>query len=84
MHMFVGTLNKGKSIKGYLRNKLIEVHNIRKRHDEIVEELEKRGRWNHQSPLPEFKSEVLGEVDIEANQRELARRCERCRKLQEV
>jgi len=83
-HMFVGTVNKGKSIAGYLKNGLVEVHRIREYHDAIVEELQSRGGWSHQSPLPDFKEEVLGKVDVEANRKELAKRCERCRKLQEV
>jgi hypothetical protein len=83
-HMFAGTINKGKSIAGYLRNGLVEVHRLREYHDAVVEELTKRGRWNHKTPLPAFKEEVLGKVDAEANLKELARRCERCRKLQEV
>lgn len=84
MHMIVGTINKGKSIRGYVNGGLMEVHNIRKRHDEIVKELERRGRWHHKSPLPEFEEMFLGKVNVEANKLELARRCERCRKIQEV
>lgn len=82
MHMFVGTINKGISIKGYIAKGLVEVEHIRKRHDEIAEELVRRGGC-HQSPLPNFESRVIGRVSTEDNLRELARRCSECRRLQE-
>ena len=52
MHMFVGSINKGKSIKGYLDG-LVQVDNIISRHDELAHEMSLRG-MNHQSPLDDF------------------------------
>jgi len=39
IHMFVGTLSRGKSVKGYLEKGLLEVHNLYWRHEELVEEI---------------------------------------------
>jgi hypothetical protein len=80
MHMFVGTLNKSKSILGYLENGLVEVHNIRKRHDELATEMAKRG-FKHNSPLPKFKYKKAGEVDSKSNLLELRKRCHACKQL---
>lgn len=77
--MFVGTINKGISLAGYFKNKLLEVHNIRKRHDELVKEMEERG-MKHKSELPTFNEYTAGEVDREANLVNLYNRCEECRK----
>jgi hypothetical protein len=82
-HMFAGTLNKCKSISGYLKKGLVEVHNIRKRHDQLVIEMKKR-RFLHNSPLPEFKCKKAGKVDSKANLVELAKRCRACRDIQKL
>ena len=79
MHMFIGTINRGKSIKGFLEKKLVEVHHIRERHDRLVREMEKRG-MNHKSLLPQYKEVNLGRVDIRKNEKELKKRCRECRK----
>lgn len=77
MHMFVGCLNKGKNLKGYLDKGLLEVHNLRKRHEELVKEMLNRG-FNHQSPLPKFKIKKLGKVNSKKSKKELLRRCKKC------
>ena len=79
-HMFVGCINKGTSIKGYVSNGLIETNSLQKRHTEIVNEMKLRG-FNHQSKLAKFIYPKMGHVDIEANIKELYRRCSKCRKL---
>ncbi|MCU1284379.1 MAG: hypothetical protein JWO13_729 [Acidobacteriales bacterium] len=81
IHMLVGTLVRKKSIAGFVENKLIEVHSIRKRHSELVKEMQRRG-MQHQSPLPAFRSRTLGKVNRKTNLAELARRCERCKAAQ--
>lgn len=81
LHMFVGTINKGNKLDGYVRNKLVEVHNIERRHNDLVNEMEKRG-YNHKSKLPKFKVFILGKVDIDDNVEELNKRCLECRRLQ--
>lgn len=78
LHMFVGALNKGKNIHGYLDGKLLEIHNIIPRHDELVSEMSKRGMI-HKSPLPVFNIRIAGKVDTENNLADLMRRCAFCR-----
>lgn len=80
MHMFIGTLNKGISISGYIEKGLVNPAQIRLRHNELAREIERRG-YNHQSPLPFIKSNILTPfipVDIEGSKKELARRCSDC------
>lgn len=88
MHMFVGAINKGKSIQGYIDKGLVEVHNISNRHNELAFELLMRQTirspredhvYYHKSPLPQFKSYRAGYIDVESNLRELSGRCADCR-----
>lgn len=79
-HMFVGTLNKNKSVKGYLDKGLLEIHNLKKRHDQLAEEMTKRG-MNHQSPLPKYKIITLGKINKMKNKKDLIKRCKECRRL---
>lgn len=78
MHMFAGTLAKGVGIQGYLDRGLVEVDRIRIRHDELAEEMVRRG-YKHRSGLrddcPSFRA---GRVNVEENLQELARRCPQC------
>ena len=78
IHSFLGTIKKGTSVKGYIEKGLLEVHNLKKRHDELKEEMIKRG-MNHKSEFPEFKSWIEGFVDSENNINELKKRCEKCK-----
>jgi len=78
LHMFVACLNLKRSIKKYIETGLVEVHTIQKRHEELVEEMKRRG-YNHQSPLPIFSPVFVGKINVEQNEKELARRCESCR-----
>lgn len=80
-HMFVGVLNRGKSVKGYIKKGLLEIHNLEDRHAELAHEMSKRGMI-HKSPLQEFKFEVVesGSVDCIENLQELIRRCSACRR----
>jgi pyrimidine dimer DNA glycosylase len=82
IHMLVATLIRKKSIAGFVEKKLIEVHSIRRRHQELVEEMQRRG-MRHQSPLPVFRARRLGRVNRRVNLAELAKRCERCREVQQ-
>ena len=76
--MFVGTILKGKSLKGYIDKGLVEVDKIQSRHDELVKEMLKRN-FKHNSELPSFISWREGEVNVVYNIRELSRRCPDCR-----
>ena len=78
LHMLVGSLNKGKSVKGFVRDGLIEVHSARDRHEQLAVEMLRRG-YNHKSPLPEFDSFIAGSVNVSDNIEELKKRCTECR-----
>lgn len=82
MHMFVGAILKGKSIKGFVENNLVEVHNIFSRHQELSEEMIKRG-INHKSEIKSFPACQAGSVDIQNNLEELRTRCPKCKLLME-
>lgn len=81
LHMLVGTLVRKRSVAGFVANKLIEVHNVRARHQELVVEMTRRG-MKHRSPLPTFRARKSGKVSVRANLVELARRCAECRAKQ--
>ncbi len=81
LHMLVGSLRKGVSLEGFFENKLIETHNIVRRHEQLVREMQRRG-FRHASPLV-VTAKRAGRVDRRANLIELARRCRHCRALQE-
>ena len=78
LHMFVGTINKNKKLNGYRENGLVEVHNIKSRHAELVSEMKSRG-MNHNSPLQKFKVFNFGFVDIDNSYNELLKRCTHCK-----
>jgi hypothetical protein len=84
--MFVGTVNKGISVAGYLRDNLLEPASLAKRHHELALEMSKRG-YKHKSPLPLIELELIYnsggnvwdiEIDKEAALKELLRRCPDC------
>ena len=88
IHMFIGTIRKNISISGYIKNGLVETSELVSRHDALAEEIISRG-MRHNSPVLEADVEhikeylerrgLVGHVDAEANLKELAKRCERCR-----
>lgn len=86
MHMFVGSIIKNVSMKGYLKNGLLQPADLRARHDALVEEMENRG-YNHNSPLKEYEPQLFtsltGEewdtkVDQVYNLEDLTKRCPDC------
>ena len=50
MHMFAGAINKGNSIDGYIARGLVNPELIQSRHDQLDEEIKKRG-YDHKSTL---------------------------------
>jgi hypothetical protein len=80
LHMMVGSIVREKSLKGFVDNGLIDVTKINDRHNELVNEMKKRG-YNHKSPIHYVIVGKPGNIDIEANLKELARRCKECGKL---
>lgn len=79
LHALVGMINKGISLKGYVTNGLIEVHNIKQRHDELVAEMLRRN-YHHKSPLPIFQQWQEGKVDTNKSIEDLKNRCLECRR----
>lgn len=80
-HMFYGSIKEGKKIDGYIKNGLLEIHNLKKRHDEIVNEMLKRG-YKHLTPLSnDFDDCELGHINIEESIQTLIERCPKCKKL---
>ncbi len=78
MHQAVGSLNAGKSLKGHIERGQLEVHNIKKRHEELVKEMLRRG-FKHKSPLPKFKSFEAGYIDTGYNRKDLRQKCQNCK-----
>jgi hypothetical protein len=83
LHQAVGSLRKGRSLKGHIEKGQLEIHNIRSRHTQLVQEMKVRG-YKHNSPLKSFKSQKEGKINIKANEKELARRCKNCQFQKEV
>lgn len=85
-HMFVGTINKGISVAGYLRDNLLKPMSLLQRHTLLSGEMAKRG-YNHKSDLhmPRLlwinlsREERWTKIDREASLGELIRRCPECR-----
>lgn len=79
VHMFIGTINQGKSVKGYLEKGLLEVHNLYNRHEILVKEMKRRG-YNHSSEVEEKWKyvEKVGIIDKTKNLNELINRCSKC------
>lgn len=84
-HMFIGTLNRGISVAGYLRDNLLEPASLHSRHAELAAEMARRG-YSHKSPLPVWTNYNLTDddywkqIDQSAALFELLRRCPECRK----
>ena len=88
MHMFLGGIRKGHSVRGYTDNGIVDPHRVFARHEELVLEMTCRG-MRHRSPMVLTAGDVAliaalppATIDAEANLTELARRCERCRERQ--
>ena len=81
IHMFIGTINRGKSVKGYLEKGLLEVHNLYNRHEELVKEMSRRG-YSHNSEVKEKWKfvEKVGIINKEKNLSELVNRCSKCKR----
>ncbi|MDP3987464.1 MAG: pyrimidine dimer DNA glycosylase/endonuclease V [Nanoarchaeota archaeon] len=80
LHQLIGSLNKNKSVKGHINRGQVEIHNIKKRHEQLVKEMLARG-YRHLSPLPKFKNFKAGKISISQNEKELSKRCKDCRRL---
>ena len=78
--MFIGTLNRKKSVKGYLQKGLLEVHNLYSRHNELVEEMKRRGYRHHSEVEEKWKTvNMLGFIDRKQSLEDLITRCSKCK-----
>lgn len=82
LHMFVGTINKGILIEGFLTKNLLEPESLYDRHDALAAEMNRRG-YAHNSPLLPVKtldrvSNRKIKIDRPASLAELHRRCPEC------
>ena len=86
-HMFVGTINKGTSIQGYIDNNLLEPESLSCRHEELSNEMLRRG-MNHKSHLPDIDFSKLNDkqrksvIDRMGSSKVLMNKCPICRKRQ--
>jgi uncharacterized Fe-S radical SAM superfamily protein PflX len=80
IHMFIGTIDREYSVKGYLEKGLLEVHSLYERHEELVREMKRRD-YKHNSEIDKKwgKTEKLGSIDKKSSLRRLLDRCSRCR-----
>jgi len=90
MHMFLGTLKEGKKFDGYLKNNCFQPRSLYERHEELKNEMIRRG-YNHKSDilLGEFFGIYYGikslekrnwEIDKKKSLKDLLSRCSECRK----
>lgn len=81
IHMFIGAVESGYSVKGYLEKGLLEFHNLYDRHEELIAEM-KRRNYRHNSTINKKwkRAEMQGYIDKNRNLAELLDRCSRCRK----
>ena len=78
MHMFAGTIKKNISIQGYIKKGLVNPKMITTRHEQLAQEMKRRG-LNHNSPLCFDSSELpMTLVDVKKNEIELRKRCKKC------
>ena len=81
IHMLAGSLLRGRSIAGFLRDKILEPRAMIQRHAALAAEIAKRG-YKHASPLPTLLVQLpAGKVDTVVSDTELRRRCPECRRL---
>lgn len=86
LHMLVGHLNAGKGIVGFVKANAIEPTSICFRHQQLVEEMKRRG-YRHKSPLVRINRVGLttvrahrdNSVNTIQSLKELLRRCKQCR-----
>ena len=80
IHMFIGTISRGNSVKGYLDKGLLEVHSLYNRHDELVKEMKRRNYRHYSAISKKWKqTNMIGSINREKNLKQLINRCSRCR-----
>jgi len=86
LHMLKGSIEKGKKLTGFVMGGLVEVDQIHFRHEELVEEMKRRG-YKHKSEMDDFLvggMPIKGLIDKKKSKEILLSRCEECRKRDEL
>jgi len=84
VHTFTESIKRKISMDGYIELGLLDPSKLQTRHTELVEEMTRRG-YGHYSPFEEVDTSYIKGtpyIDPQANLKELASRCEECRRLQ--
>jgi len=88
IHQLVGSIRKGYSVTGYIRNNCIEITSIQSRHDALVDEMNRRG-YQHLSPIVSQEiiaglvtylkdDEINYKVDVVSSDADRFNRCVEC------
>lgn len=81
IHMAVGAIRAGRSIKGHLDKGQLQPSSFWRRHDALAKEMLNRG-YQHKSPLPKILALTTDEahalVNVNKSRRELVKRCAAC------
>ncbi|MEM3859706.1 MAG: pyrimidine dimer DNA glycosylase/endonuclease V [Candidatus Micrarchaeaceae archaeon] len=59
IHLFINNILSGKSVTGYIENNYLEPSSLCKRHNELVEEMKRRGYTGHTTDLDCSKVDEL-------------------------
>jgi hypothetical protein len=87
VHMFVGSMAKGIRMDGYVRNGLLDLSQIERRHQELAREMTQRG-FKHKSEMDlEMLTEIyhayshflVTHIDRNSSLHELIQRCSVCK-----
>jgi hypothetical protein len=78
-HMLLGSIKRGKNLKCFIDGGLVELHNVKTRHDALAKEILVRG-YNHKSVMDveNIILPVAGKVDINKSVNDLCNRCKYC------
>lgn len=87
-HMLLGSLEKKKTLDGFVEKGLIQPLSLEERHNRLVVEMKRRG-MNHQSPLKVLKKDIKylpenvlqARVNKSKSLRDLLGRCQKCREM---
>lgn len=86
-HMFLGTLKKNKKVNGFLEKNLFEPTVLHQRHEDLKDEMIRRG-YNHNSFMTEEECSCILDMPDEKRDKKINRevalddllsRCEKCR-----
>lgn len=88
MHMFLGHLKRKRKVDGYIKNNCLEMRSIYHRHEQIANEMCRRG-YNHKTPMKEIdfeciydypQEQIYHKVNEVKSQEDLLSRCPACKK----